>query len=160
MTANQGNHKRDRLETIALWLIAGALGIYFSGGMLPPLFHLLGLDSLADMFLTAYGTTCHQLSERTFFLSGTRFGLCARCLGFYGGLLLGAVFVAIRRPTAGPKPLLVLIFAAVTLIDVLFELTPESNVGNWLRLLIGLPTGFLLAVWALTKLKATSIAAT
>ncbi len=158
-TSSRPGSSTEKLEQLAFWLITAATGIYFSGGILPPLLHLAGLDGPADILLAAYANTCHQLSHRTLQLCETPFGLCARCIGFYGGLFAGALFATVSRRRRGPGSWVVLAIALVTLVDVVFSLSPETLTGNWIRLLLALPAGILLAAWALARLRATSAGA-
>jgi len=155
-TRKSSQTKSERLEQFAFWLITATLAIYFSGGILPPLLHLIGLDTLGDLFFAAYSHTCHQIPERSFLLCDTQFGLCARCIGFYGGLLMGAIYCTVKRGYSGPPPLLVLGMSLIMLADVAFSLSPDNRSGNWFRLALALPTGFLLAAWAMAKLRASS----
>jgi uncharacterized membrane protein len=121
--------------------------------MAPPLLHLLGLNSLASAMFSIYSKACHQIASRSFFIVGIQCGFCARCTGFYGGLLAGSLHVTLRKSGRGPAAIWVLLFSLATLIDVVFSLSPETLGGNWFRLLLALPTGFLLAWWALAKLR-------
>src|SRR5689334_23996230 len=36
----------------------------------------------------SFKTLCHQLPERSFFIAGHQFAVCARCTGLYGGFAL------------------------------------------------------------------------
>ncbi|MDD5111737.1 MAG: DUF2085 domain-containing protein [Candidatus Altiarchaeota archaeon] len=90
---------------------------------------------------------CHQLPERSLFIGGVQFPICARCLGIYIGGSIGAIaaFIAGRPKFLSGKVLLVL-FVALTApmaIDgVTQTLLYARESSNGLRLVTGLLFGF------------------
>ncbi|HKE58774.1 MAG TPA: DUF2085 domain-containing protein, partial [Pyrinomonadaceae bacterium] len=46
----------------------------------------------------AFRKLCHQLPERSFFIAGHQFAVCARCTGLYFGFLLAVLFYPLVRP--------------------------------------------------------------
>jgi uncharacterized membrane protein len=54
------------------WLLAVnlAMGLFIGGTLLPPMLMHLGLEGPARIFYTLYGSNCHQLPERSYFLFG------------------------------------------------------------------------------------------
>lgn len=39
---------------------------------------------------------CHQIPERSFFIAGRQFPLCARCTGIFTGILLFPIFLVLK----------------------------------------------------------------
>lgn len=48
-----------------------------------------GSDYLANLIYSFFAHTCHQVDSRSFHLYGFQLAVCARCFGFYVGLLSG-----------------------------------------------------------------------
>jgi len=46
----------------------------------------------------AFGTFCHQLPERSFFVAGHQFAVCARCTGLYFGFALLTLLYPFFKP--------------------------------------------------------------
>jgi uncharacterized membrane protein len=92
----------------------------------------------------AFSTFCHQLPERSFFIGGYPFAVCARCTGLYCGFTLLLMLYPIVRPLRSasvPSPKWLYLAAAPLFID--FSLT---FLGIWQnthtsRLLTGLLLG-------------------
>jgi uncharacterized membrane protein len=74
--------------------------------------------------LALYGTfrkLCHQLPERSFFVAGHQFAVCARCTGLYVGFMLAVLFYPLVRPlrtTEAPPRRWLFIAALPMIIDV------------------------------------------
>jgi uncharacterized membrane protein len=88
-------------------------------------------------------TGCHQRNERSLFLKGYQFPVCARCTGLFFGQLFGlALFFLFTRVDIK----LLLVCAAVSLallgIDGLFQLKGIWVSTNPRRLITGLLCGF------------------
>lgn len=45
----------------------------------------------------AFSLVCHQIPERSFFIAGHQFAVCARCTGLYAGFSLVAIFYPLFR---------------------------------------------------------------
>lgn len=91
---------------------------------------------------------CHQIPERSFYMAGSQWPVCARCAGIYAGVALGAVawaWVGWRdQVIARVRPAL---FGAAAL--VLVTWVPEA-IGLWstsndLRASAALPLGMVIA---------------
>jgi uncharacterized membrane protein len=84
----------------------------------------LALDS-GHLFwsLTIYGAfsyVCHQIPERSFFIAGHPFAVCARCTGIYAGFALAALaypLVRSLRHTEAPERKWLFLAAAPLAID-------------------------------------------
>jgi len=46
----------------------------------------------------AFGTFCHQIPERSFFVAGHQFAVCARCTGLYSGFALVLLLYPLIKP--------------------------------------------------------------
>src|SRR3954465_90843 len=53
----------------------------------------------AALYFSA-GLLCHQRPERSFYLWGTQFPVCARCAGIYAGAALGVIAELVRLKSA------------------------------------------------------------
>lgn len=103
-----------------------------------------GHAGIATAIYHAFGTICHQLPERSFFIDGHKFAVCSRCTGIYGGFLftfLAYPLVRSLRKTSTPDRKWLFLAALPLAID--FSLT---FFGIWenthtSRLLTGLLLG-------------------
>jgi uncharacterized membrane protein len=75
-----------------IFLLGGALAIIGLFVAAPP-------QALWDKARLIGYAICHQMPERSFFFHEHQSPLCARCTGMYLGLLLGVLFLIIRRRT-------------------------------------------------------------
>src|SRR5260370_15307247 len=55
-------------------------------------------DRFALTIYRAFSTFCHQLPERSFFIAGHQFAVCARCTGLYAGFTLAMLLYPLVRP--------------------------------------------------------------
>lgn len=88
---------------------------------------------------------CHRLSERSFFVRGRQFHICARCTG----LLCGIPCSLLLLPAYHFAPEVFLFFAAVLLTDGLTQLWGLRKSTNTLRFITGFGTSvtFLPAIY-------------
>lgn len=103
---------------------------------------------------------CHQIPERSFYLSGFQLPVCARCLGIYAGAAAGAALVFIRS-RSGETPLptasatrrwLAVAAAAPTIVTVALEVAGMWHPSNLTRALAGFALGGILAVVVMSAL--------
>jgi uncharacterized membrane protein len=67
---------------------------------------------------------CHQLPERSFFIAGHQFAVCARCTGLYGGFaLLLLLYPLIRSLHSTDVPKVKWLFLAAVPLGIDFSLT-------------------------------------
>lgn len=83
------------------WLVLTTSTILFVSLIIAaPLFEALGNHDLALSIYHPFGFICHQLPERSFFISGYKLAVCSRCTGLYSGftgaLLLYPLFRSLR----------------------------------------------------------------
>lgn len=88
-------------------------------------------------------TGCHQMPERSFFIKGMQFPVCARCTGVIIGQTVAAVVVA-----CGKKPCKSAFCGCVVmLIDWLVQRLGIKESTNPRRLVTGLLGGFGLGIF-------------
>ena len=130
---------------LVFWMISAAtISFLVSLIVVAPLAAANGHNDLAQGIYRAFGTFCHQIPERSYFINGHKFAVCSRCTGLYAGfaftLLLYPLVRSLRNVTTPPRSVLILA-ALPLLID--FSL---SFFGVWentytSRLLTGLVLG-------------------
>ena len=78
-----------------------------------PLLAADGHPLVSLVFYRTFAPLCHQLPERSFWLSGFPLAVCARCLGLYGGFAVGMlVLIASSLTTASATTLLKVLAAS------------------------------------------------
>lgn len=130
---------------VVLWLLSviTALAV-LSLIVAAPLAAANHYPSVAIPIYYSFHTLCHQLPERSFFIAGHQFAVCARCTGLYAGFALVLLLYPILRTlhvAALPSPKWLFLAAAPLAVD--FSLT---FFGVWenthtSRLLTGLILG-------------------
>lgn len=103
---------------LVFWLVSAATVMALVSLILvAPLAAAGGYNGVAFAIYRAFGTLCHQLPERSYFIDGHKFAVCARCTGIYAGfaftLLLYPLVRSLRNTATPPRSLLIL--AAVPL---------------------------------------------
>ena len=89
---------------------------------------------------------CHQLSNRSFHLSGAQMPVCARCTGLYVGAA-GAALMATRMNRAAQRHVWdrarqwLLVGSAPTALTLVYEWVSGVTPGNWIRAAAGFPLG-------------------
>ncbi|ERK30898.1 DUF2085 domain-containing protein [Clostridium intestinale] len=95
-----------------------------------------------------FSTTCHQKSDRSFFINKYQFPLCARCTGLLLGYILGILFLFFF-PTL--PTLICLSFLAIMFIDWFLQHKKIKESTNYRRLI----TGFLCGLGIISILSNT-----
>ena len=62
-----------------------------------PLALARGHNSLALVIYGAFSHLCHQIPDRSFFLAGHQFAVCARCTGLYAGFTVATLCYPLLR---------------------------------------------------------------
>lgn len=83
-------------------------------------------------------TGCHQMPERSFFIKGYQFPVCARCTGIVVGEVLALILLAFYRPSVLVSLLLIIPMAY----DGIFQYGFLIMSNNRRRLITGLFAGF------------------
>lgn len=83
---------------LLMWLIvaAGSVGT-IALILAAPLALKNGLPFLGLTLYRAFSYLCHQIPERSFFISGHPFAVCSRCFGLYAGFMTAAVFYPLMK---------------------------------------------------------------
>jgi uncharacterized membrane protein len=69
-----------------MWLAVVAIALVIVGGIVgAPVAQADGYRVLALSIYAAFSHLCHQIPERSFFIAGHQFAVCARCTGIYAG---------------------------------------------------------------------------
>jgi len=81
-------------------------------------------QQIAVAIYHSFKTFCHQLPERSFFIVGHQFAVCARCTGLYGGFaLLLLLYPLIRSLHSTDVPKVKWLFLAAVPLGIDFSLT-------------------------------------
>ena len=83
-------------------------------------------------------TGCHQMPERSFFIKGYQFPLCARCTGILIGELLALPLWTVIQPS----PLVALLLISPMAFDGLLQYLLSIMSNNTRRLVTGLLAGY------------------
>lgn len=91
-----------------------------------------------DNVLLAKYWRCHQLSERSFFVRGRQFHICARCTGIFTGYIFSLIFWLFM----GEKVITIFIICAVIMaLDGFTQLYNFRESNNFLRFITGFGFG-------------------
>ena len=124
MYASPDNYIPQRVSVgrqFAIWLIIvlGSLAISATIVAAPVLLNSGHLIWALPIY-RAFSLVCHQIPERSFFIAGHPFAVCARCFGLYAGFTLAAIayplLFSLRKTDAPPRKWL-FIAAAPLVID-------------------------------------------
>jgi uncharacterized membrane protein len=88
---------KGRLLFVWLVVVAGAL----LASLLiisAPLAVASNHDLIAATIYRTFSNLCHQLPERSFFIAGHQFAVCARCTGLYAGFTFAILLYPLLRP--------------------------------------------------------------
>src|SRR5207248_3168461 len=78
------------LRFVIVWSVVATLTLLFvSMIVVAPVAQAYGYSSIALVIYTTFGKSCHQIPERSFFIDGHPFAICARCTGIYFGFAAG-----------------------------------------------------------------------
>ena len=114
----QKAHSKNR-RTFVFWVM-GAVTVLSIVSLIvvAPVAAAGGHGDLAQGIYGAFGTLCHQMPERSYFIAGHKFAVCSRCTGLYAGfaftLLLYPLIRSLKSTATPPRSLLVM--AAIPLV--------------------------------------------
>jgi uncharacterized membrane protein len=106
----QKGHKR---RALAFWALSATVAVSLFGLILvAPVAAASGHSTLARGIYGAFAMLCHQMPERSYFVDGHQFAVCARCTGVYGGftlmLLLYPLVSSLENAVTPPRSWLIL----------------------------------------------------
>jgi uncharacterized membrane protein len=146
------------------WLLIICLGLFLwvAGIVITPLLASCKIPlgkKIAFFMYFFYQPVCHQLSERSFWLSGFTYAVCIRCFGFYlGGLILSLIYF-FKQTISNWKLTSYTILVTPVIIDFILErINLYTNIDG-LRFFTGLLLGiavFQLLIMSLTAEKIDS----
>lgn len=98
---------------VVFWLVSAATVVALVSLILvAPLAAAGGYNGVAFAIYRAFGTLCHQIPERSYFIEGHKFAVCARCTGIYAGftftLLVYPLIRSLRNTSTPPRSVLIL----------------------------------------------------
>lgn len=95
-------------------------------------------DRLYKAMMSIGRSLCHQRPDRSFFICGRQFPVCARCTGVYIGELAALLSYRFIKPPV----MLCAAFCAVMLADWLIQFFKVCESTNLRRLITGLLCGY------------------
>jgi len=101
----------------------------------------------ADLIYAVCSPLCHQNPSRCFVLSGHPLAVCARCLGVYGGFLLGAcLYLLLRdlRSRSLPRKEVLIAISLPIVIDTAGNVLQLWTTTAWIRFFTGILWGSIL----------------
>ena len=98
---------------LVFWLASAAtVVVLVSLIVVAPVAAAGGYNGVAFAIYRAFGTLCHQIPERSYFIDGHKLAVCSRCTGIYAGfaftLLLYPLIRSLRNTSTPPRSLLIL----------------------------------------------------
>ena len=150
----------DRRPLMVWAVVAGGallITILIAGA---PLAKANGLSALPFVIYQAFSYVCHQLPERSFFVAGYQFAVCARCTGVYFGFAAAVIIYplvnSIRR-TQVPERKWLFIAAAPLAIDFGLGLTGVRENTHWSRFATGALVGSVATFFVMPLLAELSL---
>ena len=70
---------------------------FFAGSLLAPVLAHYHFYDLSAVLTSTFMFSCHQQPDRSFWVLGYPVALCARCLGFYLGVMLTSGFMVFKQ---------------------------------------------------------------
>jgi uncharacterized membrane protein len=138
------------------WLIALSIALLLIFMIVAaPLAAANNYSGFASTIYRAFGTLCHQLSDRSFFIEGHKLAVCARCTGLYAGFTLVLILYPLLRPlrsTTLPQVKWLFIAAAPLFIDVAVTFLSIWENTHRSRLLTGMLLGGVTVLYVMPGL--------
>ncbi len=106
-------------RTFVFWLISALTVLAIvSLIVVAPVSAASGHSELAHGIYGAFGTLCHQMPERSYFIAGHKFAVCSRCTGVYAGFAFTLLLYPLIRSlkTTIPPPRSLLLLAAIPIL--------------------------------------------
>ena len=120
-----------------------------------PIAHSSGHGSIGGILYQAFSYVCHQQPERSFFIAGLPFAVCARCTGLYAGFALTTLvyplFTSLRE-TNTPERKWLFIAAAPLAIDFGLGLLGVWENTHWSRFFTGALLGSVVVFYVMPAL--------
>jgi uncharacterized membrane protein len=123
-----------------IWIVAAPIALY------------AGHYSLSSLFYATFSMICHQIPERSFYLSGYPLAVCARCTGVYLGFFIGLLSFTIKPIEVAPPRIWFFLALVPTLLDWTFDFVGVLENTHLSRGLTGLLPGFVSVYYILPGL--------
>lgn len=95
-----------RSQAWKVWIIGLAVVIFWVLLILAaPVAKVNSLTSFSPPLYNFFSYLCHQIPERSFYIEGEPFGVCARCFGVYFGIVAGFAIYPLWRRVDAFEPL-------------------------------------------------------
>ncbi len=140
------------ISKLAYGLVLFLAIVWFIALLLPAYLAAYGQPLWAAWLHHCFAPLCHQIPSRSFTLYGHAVAVCARCMGVYGGLVLGILVYPCFRTYQDrelPARKYLLFALAPTTIDFSLGLLGVVNNTHFSRLLTGIIAGVGLAFYLL-----------
>ncbi len=144
------NSKLIYIKSIpVILLLTWCFGIFF-----PVLFHNSGSFLFSHIFLDKiYSLVCHQQNSKSFFISGDKLEVCARCTGIYCGALIfsipALIFPKLKPGSKNPLYISMAIMAA----DVILYSSGVYSYSKWIAFFTGLILGSVSILYIFTGIE-------
>lgn len=90
---------------LLMWAVVAGGALLFVGMVLAaPLAYSNQQHFLAGILYQAFSHICHQQPERSFFIAGQQFAVCARCTGLYAGFAATTLCYPLLTSLKGTSP--------------------------------------------------------
>ncbi len=126
---------------LMMWLLVASGSVAVMAIIIgAPLALATGHGQLAATIYHTFSHVCHQLQERSFFIEGHPFAVCARCTGIYAGFAIATVLYPLTRSlrqTEAPARKWLFIAAAPLTIDFAIEFSGIWHNTHSTRLFTG-----------------------
>jgi uncharacterized membrane protein len=146
---------KSRRPLIA-WLLASVNNLLLISMIVAaPLAAANNYSGFAATIYRAFGTLCHQLPDRSFFIEGQKLAVCARCTGLYAGFTLVLILYPLLRPlrsTTLPQVKWLFVAAAPLFIDVAVTFLGIWENTHGSRLLTGILLGGVTVLYVMPGL--------
>jgi uncharacterized membrane protein len=110
----------DRRPLVVWFVVAVAALSFVALIIAAPMALANGHPLLGGTIYQAFSNLCHQIPERSFFVAGHKFAVCARCTGLYAGFATAVVFypaIATLRSRETPRRIWLFVAAAPLALD-------------------------------------------
>lgn len=131
----------NKIKKIVLVLFCLYSAFFFVGSTLSPIAAAIGQYDLSAHLTSLFVHSCHQQPDRSFWMAGYPAALCARCYGFYIGVLTSSFFAIFNRLNIKLNHFIILLLLVT--IDIIMNVFVNINTGNIARFISGLIMGLI-----------------
>lgn len=140
-----GGESPRRRRALLVWgaISVGALALV-GAAALAPVMLANGWTAAAQVLYLCFHAVCHQMPERSFYISSHPLAVCARCAGLYAGAAAGALCYPLLRSLArtdAPAREWLFLAALPSAIDFGLGVTGLWENTHWSRFLTALLLG-------------------